>query len=341
MRGLEVEKQQDLVSVIVPIYNMEKHLDRCLESVLGQTYQNLEVLLIDDGSTDGSLELINGYAERDPRVRVFHKENGGVSSARNLGLEMMRGEYCTFVDPDDYVADVYVERLCSVAIEYKADLVFCSYASVSPQEDGPVSRKKSSLEPRVISKESCSIWDLSSVCWGACYSKELVREQRFDETLYCGEDTLFLVGCFLRSRTCVRIDDELYAYVQYSDSASHGDFSLKKWTVLRAWKTIVDKVKDDKPILARSASAQYLMNCTFLLLDVLRTSFPDPEKVRYLIQEIRKYCWAIRYIPKEKRSIRIRVAAAIVFPRLSSQLLWIYYRRRDMKVCETQGEHVG
>ena len=81
-----MEKQQDLISVIVPIYNMEKHLDRCLKSILGQTYRNLEILLIDDGSTDGSLEIMNGYAKRDSRVRVFHKENGGVSSARNRGL---------------------------------------------------------------------------------------------------------------------------------------------------------------------------------------------------------------------------------------------------------------
>ncbi|MBO5050061.1 MAG: glycosyltransferase family 2 protein, partial [Oscillospiraceae bacterium] len=102
---------QPLISVIVPCYNVEEYLPRCVESVLNQTYRNLEILLVDDGSPDRCGEICDGYAAVDSRVKVIHKENGGLSDARNVALNVMKGEYVTFVDSDDYVAADYVEYL--------------------------------------------------------------------------------------------------------------------------------------------------------------------------------------------------------------------------------------
>lgn len=99
------------ISVIVPVYNVEKELPRCIESLLTQTYSNFELLLINDGSSDGSPEIMERYAEKDPRIRTLHKKNGGVSSARNRGLEQAKGEYVCFVDADDVVASCYLEWL--------------------------------------------------------------------------------------------------------------------------------------------------------------------------------------------------------------------------------------
>ena len=93
----------DTVSIIVPIYNKEKYLEKCLDSILGQTYRDLEIILVDDGSTDNSLVICQHYAEKDPRIKIYHKPNGGVSSARNLGLEKSTGKYISFVDPDDFI----------------------------------------------------------------------------------------------------------------------------------------------------------------------------------------------------------------------------------------------
>lgn len=112
------------ISVIVPVYNVEKYLHRCIDSILAQTFTDFELLLIDDGSTDGSGAICDEYATKDNRVRVFHKENGGVSSARNLGLDNMRGGYLTFVDSDDWVDSTYLGEL----IEYSdADLVVSDF----------------------------------------------------------------------------------------------------------------------------------------------------------------------------------------------------------------------
>lgn len=116
---------KDLISVIVPVYNTEKYLDRCIQSILSQTYSNIEILLIDDGSTDSSGAICDKYAEQDSRVRVFHKANGGASTARNMGLDNAKGEWIAFVDSDDWIDAEMYAKMISLAIATSVDAVFC------------------------------------------------------------------------------------------------------------------------------------------------------------------------------------------------------------------------
>lgn len=120
-----------LVSVILPVYKVEKYLNRCVDSVLNQTYKNLEVILVDDGSPDNCPAICDGYAQKDARVRVIHKENGGQGSARNLGLDVALGEYILFVDSDDYIAENLIEITLQKAKLFDADMVIFDYASVN------------------------------------------------------------------------------------------------------------------------------------------------------------------------------------------------------------------
>ena len=115
----------DTVSIIVPIYNKEKYLEKCLDSILGQTYRDLEIILVDDGSTDNSLAICQRYAEKDPRIKIYHKPNGGVSSARNLGLEKSTGTLISFADPDDSLHAECIERLKRVLDETGAEIAYC------------------------------------------------------------------------------------------------------------------------------------------------------------------------------------------------------------------------
>lgn len=324
---------QDLISVIVPIYNMENCLDRCLNSILKQTYHNLEVLLVDDGSTDCSLEIMNRFAQQDSRIRVLHKDNGGVSSARNAGLEMMRGTYCIFVDPDDYVAEVYVEWLYAGIKEQDADLSICGFCTVAMNEYASFPHKKDSPSIIDVPINDFTFWNkkyrgVPCVCFCACYERKLIEDLRFDETIFIGEDTLFFASCFMRSRKCVRIVEELYAYVQYPNSASHQSYNPKKWTVLNAWEKTVAQVNDGPAPLRHSAIAYYVLNCTLVLIDLLHSPYNDSKKVRYLIREIRKNRRAIAYFPRDRLSSRIRVASAVVFPRLASHVFWFQHRLR-------------
>ncbi|OUO46573.1 hypothetical protein B5F79_06525 [Olsenella sp. An285] len=329
----ELDKQQALVSVIVPIYNVEKHLDRCLESILGQTYRNLEILLIDDGSTDGSLEIMNRYAERDPRVRVFHKENGGVSSARNLGLEMMSGEYCTFVDPDDYVAEVYVEWLYAALNKYEADLATCGFCSVGP-DDTPTLPAEGAPNCSQIDMRDFSLFGEDGGhsflgCWAALYKSSLMDGLRFDVDLYYGEDTLLFVSYLTRSKVLVDIRDDLYVYVQHAGSACHLEYSPRHLTIIEARKRSILELQNAPKKLYQSLVACHLMNCSFALTDMFNSPYKDSDTVRYLVKELRKYRKAVAYIPKEKKAVRLRVRASIVFPRLSSYLLQRYFHWKE------------
>lgn len=115
----------ELISIIVPVYNVEKYIAKCLDSLVNQTYLNIEILLIDDGSTDKSLSICKKYAAVDSRIKLFSKENGGVSSARNLGLLHVQGEYVVFVDSDDFVSPKYCEHLYQLTISTKFRVSFC------------------------------------------------------------------------------------------------------------------------------------------------------------------------------------------------------------------------
>ena len=123
-----------LVSIIVPIYKVESYLRRCLDSVVSQTYTNLEIILVDDGSPDGCPQICDEYASKDSRIIVIHKENGGLSDARNVGLDICKGEYISFVDSDDWINNHYIEKLLSAAETVKADIAVasCKYISDNP-----------------------------------------------------------------------------------------------------------------------------------------------------------------------------------------------------------------
>ena len=119
--------EKELISIIVPIYNVEKYLRQCLDSILNQTYQNFECLLINDGSLDNSADICREYVSKDSRFKYFEKENGGVSSARNLGIECSRGEYITFIDSDDWVDYDYLEVLYNSLVDERADIAISTY----------------------------------------------------------------------------------------------------------------------------------------------------------------------------------------------------------------------
>ena len=123
-----------LVSVIVPIYNVEKYLRKCVDSILNQTYKNLEIILVDDGSPDNCGNICDEYALSDSRIRIIHKKNGGLSDARNAGLDIARGNYILFVDSDDYIDETMVEKLYEALEKEKAEMSLCSFVYVN--DDG-------------------------------------------------------------------------------------------------------------------------------------------------------------------------------------------------------------
>lgn len=184
------------ISVIVPVYKAEKYLHRCVDSLLAQTFKNFEILLIDDGSPDKSGEICDEYAVKDPRVRVFHKENGGVSSARQCGIDNALGDYTIHADPDDWVEPTMLEELYIKAMKEEADMVICDIYMNTPQKQIYLKQKPTALDHETVLKELFQ--QLHGSCCNklikrACYRKYGVK---FDMNLSFCED-LFYHACLL------------------------------------------------------------------------------------------------------------------------------------------------
>lgn len=207
------------ISIIVPVYNTEKYLHRCIDSILSQTFRDFELLLINDGSTDSSAIVCDEYLSLDSRIKVFHKENGGVSSARNFGLDRAMGEWITFIDSDDWVSEKYLENLYPVNTA-EVDFVI-SYAKCFGK-NGEIPQRK--YEDRHVNPQEIETlflkndfsWQTSP--WAKLYKKELCNDIRFVEGMHIGEDLMFLYTYIMR---CARIyvsGSEYYNYDMSRDN---------------------------------------------------------------------------------------------------------------------------
>ena len=176
-----MSQEKALISIIIPVYKVEKYLEKCIQSVINQTYENLQIILVDDGSPDNCGKICDEYAKKDHRIEVIHKSNGGLSDARNKGLEIAKGEYIGFVDSDDYIeADMY-EVLYNLLKQYNADVSICNFYTVSQWK---ISRKNADNEINEynrseILKEILLDKNIQSYAWNKLYKKEL-----FDEIKY-------------------------------------------------------------------------------------------------------------------------------------------------------------
>ncbi len=200
------------ISVIVPVYNAEKYLHRCIDSILSQTFTDFELLLIDDGSKDKSGTICDEYAEKDSRVKVFHKKNGGVSSARNLGLDNAKGEWICFVDSDDYIESGFLQ---SFEGNLDSDLVVGNMVSLSHQ--GVFGILSPGIDSGFHTKDVFSLilaLQAFRVPWGKMFRKDCIGKLRFNVQLKIGEDNHFIL-CFLHEAGSLRVLSSASLYDKY------------------------------------------------------------------------------------------------------------------------------
>ena len=227
--------ENELISIVIPIYNVENYLRQCLDSIVAQTYQNFECLLINDGSPDHSADICREYVSKDSRFRYFEKENGGVSSARNLGIEHSKGEYITFIDSDDWVDSDYLEVLYTTLLEEGADIAVSTYKKFNIKDNcfyfhifQRGYEKKIFTGPELIDNlQLLSSFDhsYSSVC-GKLVKSVRVETIRFNEETTLGEDMEFWYKLYLISDKIVYVNKDNYIYRTSSDEYKH--FELEK-----------------------------------------------------------------------------------------------------------------
>ena len=226
-----------LISIIVPVYNMERYLEKCIDSLLCQSYENLEIILVNDGSKDNSLKICKDYEARDVRVRVVDKKNGGLSSARNAGLDAMRGELVTFVDADDYLEPESVEIMYGALLSSEADVTLMQANIINPDYSVRSTKSGGTRQVSVVSSHDylrgmCKKQKSESVC-DKLFKSELFKEKRFPEGRL-NEDFFFLSTLLLDEMKIAEVDFAGYNYYQREGSITNSGFS----------KSIVDAVKN-------------------------------------------------------------------------------------------------
>ncbi len=228
-----------LVSIIVPVYNVEDYIEKCLDSLVNQTLEQLEVIIVDDGSTDKTSSIVDQYQKEYPlKFRVIHKKNEGVSIARNIGLEKATGEYIGFLDSDDWVNYDMYEKLYKKAIEVNADIVACDTLAIYPDKKVLI---KSHIE------ETSKVHDLMlnayAVIWNKIYKREIISEIKFKEGMNFCEDVQFLYMIYPRIKKIGVIHENLHNYLQRTGSLTY-TYNEKLYQLIDSLDDIVSYYKN-------------------------------------------------------------------------------------------------
>lgn len=279
----------DLITVVIPIYKVETFLAKCLDSVLNQTYKNLEIILVEDGSPDNCGKICDDYANKDKRIKVIHKENGGLSDARNKGINKATGKYITFIDSDDYIDDDYVECLYKTIKEDNTKMSICSHRVV--YDTGRIIEKETKERTVLDSKKVLEriLYDdgIDLSAWAKLYDIRLFNNVRYPKgRIYEDSATTYKL-----IDLCDKISINSlgkYNYIIRSDSISNNTFNPKKMDLITSTKEMTDYISDKYPDL-QSACDRRLMYAHLSTLSQLANSkqkFPKEQKI--LVDYVKK-----------------------------------------------------
>ncbi len=325
-----------MISIVVPIYNGEKYIEDCLKSIFNQTYEEWELILIDNASTDDSLKLCKIYAAQDDRIQLLHQHrNVGVSIARNLGMEKARGEYVTFIDVDDWVAPNYLETLLTLKMNRNADMVICGYQKVYDREQ----REKPKKQEYGVVEEYDSKGYLENYflkgnthCWGVLYEQKLLEGVCFQKRLSIGEDMLFLMEVAGRADNIIVCDYEGYYYYINENGAMNKKFTASYMDQIYCWEKALKKVQEICPKLEAQVESILVVS---VLLVVGKLSVLTPEE-RQEYQREEAFCYEAfqkyskrneikKYLPK---GYLIKVLIYRFFPKV---YMTLYGKMRQMR----------
>jgi glycosyltransferase involved in cell wall biosynthesis len=316
---------QPLISVIIPVYNMELYLARCLDSVLDNTYRNLEIICIDDGSKDRSLEILREYETRDSRIKVIAKENGGVSSARNAGLDRMTGDFVTFIDPDDFVHPQYFELFLCAQAETHSDFVIGQFQKVAadsiPTEYEPLKLENKDFEAVNCEKLFRSV-EYRRYCTIRMINSRMIGSLRFRENMTYGEDTTFIAELWEQNPQMIAcaVSMPTYFYFEREESASQTAKEERKLCMIELFVSKIPVSKQNEVIYL-----DYVIRSSLSNRDLARYIHPDRRSAKayssLLRSQVGKLTKSAVYSSKEK----IAILAFIFFPGLH----WAYRTKKD------------
>lgn len=296
---------KDFVSMIVPIYNKEPYLKQCIDSILHQTYQNLEIILIDDGSIDNSFSICKEYAKKDKRIKLYHQENKGVSEARNKGLKHATGEYLSFVDADDFIEPNMIENMLKKLKTQQSDIVVCNFERM-----GKSYYKK---EDRLLEKSEIYEAIFYTSCCNKLYKKTLFKKEKFGNYSYA-EDMMLNFHILKKvNKIYFNFSSVYYHYNNHSNSLSNTN-NLKKLESLKQLDEMIEFLKENKLDNLYQRMLVYhfiLFGETLYFVKQKKVSKEDLKPYEELFQHYKKE------IKKEKLSLynRMKVTLFLLFPK--------------------------
>ncbi|WP_086313933.1 hypothetical protein A5821_001482 [Enterococcus sp. 7F3_DIV0205] len=266
------------ISIIVPVYNVERYLRKCVDSILNQTFTDIEVILVDDGSTDSSGEICDEYVLQDQRVQVIHKENGGLSDARNTGIESARGEYLGFVDSDDYIALDMYELLFNNIQKEAADLAICGIYDVYENKE-PL---KKTQEYMVLDKVAAMKLILEAKIVSVHAVNKLYKKNIFDQIRYpvgmITEDAAVILSILENTKKVVIDTQQKYYYYHRANSISSNRFSKKDLDTIQVWKENESYIEKHYPELAYVAHTRVCWAYFTVLDKMMNSKIADEDK---------------------------------------------------------------
>lgn len=314
-----MDDKKPLVSVIVPVYNAEAYIERCVYSILNQTYDNLEVLLVDDGSVDQSLQKIKFISEKDDRIKVFHQENAGVSTARNKGIDMAAGRYLAFVDADDWLRPGMIELLLNPILIGGYDMALCNYALCKQAITEEFEKKDTALIERNTTEYIEEVLlKRDTRCWSKLYTRDLIGDTRFMKDITIGEDLLFLVDLLPKLKKTVSLSYQGYCYFNNESGAMQQYFKPSYMDQITCWKMVRDKITKIAPQTELNITGKLLMAIMLVVgkLSLIRIPIEQKKYLRICIDEIKKETKNRKALNYVDSGYRLKILVFKFFPRL-------------------------
>lgn len=262
-----------LISVIVPVYNSENYLDHCIQSISEQTYKNIEIVLIDDGSKDSSPQICQKWAQKDDRINLILKQNEGVHKTRNYGIELVKGDYTIFIDCDDYLEPDMLEFLLKLSLEHNADISRCGFW-FEYEADGRQVCASDDTEVKVFDYNQRMIdllisQHLSGVIWNKLYKTEFLKKYSFEKIDGASDDILFNYRMYLDNPVTAFCDIPKHHYIIRKDSITNSKFGNGAFDIIRAKNIFLDKFKDNEAVYPWAIKS-YIMSAFIVMTGCLR-----------------------------------------------------------------------
>lgn len=292
------------ISVIVPIYKVEAYLDKCVQSIVDQTYTDLEIILVDDGSPDRCGDMCEAWAKKDSRIKVIHKENGGLSDARNAGMAIAAGEYICFVDSDDWINPRYVELLHTAVVKHQASVAACDVTpfyendAVCTDISQPIQCASYTSEAAIATLINGT--HFRAVAWNKLFRRDLLQGEQFPVGKY-HEDEFFSYRILAKAETLVYVDVPLYYYLQRSGSIMTS-VSVRHLDALDAGLQRLSFLEEHYPALYRADKVTFCVCCVYFYRNALPTGHQEQKMY------IRKVRWA-------RRQVRFRFTELLSYPK--------------------------